>query len=579
MRLLVTLLLATALAPESRAEGWPQWGRNAQHESNSPTAGQRLDRIHAEVVIDPFADAEKASAGGNLLVHYQVPLVDGNDLFLVLKGGIFTGRTSWESQTWSVRNLRQEGGGLVTRWTFPSDWKPVPFGSPSWEPVYHCVLTADAVWAPGAGGTLLKISRENGSLLARVNPFGTAIDPTIFVTGPPTIDAGGNLFYNAIQLNPGSPWGADVLGSWLVRVAANGVATKASFASLTPNAPPANALCTSSFSENELPFPPAPDAIAPGVLCGSQRPGINVAPAIAEDGTIYTISRAHFTDRWGYLVAATADLTPRWSTSLRNRFSDGCNVTIPPNGTPGGCRSGATTGVDPADNQPGSGRVLDLSTSSPTVTPDGSVLYGAYTRYNYAQGHLMKFAADGTYLGAFGFGWDLTPAIYRHDGTWSILIKENRYPTGSYCSNPSICPGDRTLFTPSDPEQYFITQLDALLRVEWRHRNRETRYCARDTSGSVQCSEDGLYPNGFEWCVNAVAVDPRGVVYANSEDGNLYAIGQGGAVLQSIFLRTALGAAYTPLSIGDDGRIYTQNDGDLFIVGEATTRKRAAGRR
>ena len=29
----------------------------------------------------------------------------------------------------------------------------------------------------------------------------------------------------------------------------------------------------------------------------------------------------------------------------------------------------------------------------------------------------MMFNADGTFARAYGWGWDLTPAIYRHDGT------------------------------------------------------------------------------------------------------------------------------------------------------------------
>jgi hypothetical protein len=34
-----------------------------------------------------------------------------------------------------------------------------------------------------------------------------------------------------------------------------------------------------------------------------------------------------------------------------------------------------------------------------------------------------------------------------------------------------------------------------------------------------------------------------------------------------LFLNQALGAAYTPLSIGPDGKFYTQNNGHLFAVG------------
>jgi hypothetical protein len=58
------------------------------------------------------------------------------------------------------------------------------------------------------------------------------------------------------------------------------------------------------------------------------------------------------------------------------------------------------------------------------------------------------------------------------------------------------------------------------------------------------------------------------VVYANSEDGNLYAINQGGTVKANIFLNLALGAAYTPLAIGPDGTIYTENKGTLFVIGQ-----------
>jgi outer membrane protein assembly factor BamB len=148
--------------------------------------------------------------------------------------------------------------------------------------------------------------------------------------------------------------------------------------------------------------------------------------------------------------------------------------------------------------------------------------------------------------------------VYSHGGTYSIVIKDNHYDAGSYCGNPTFCP-----VAPQGP--YFITQLMADLSLEWQFKNTETQSCERTGSGGLTCKT--THPNGFEWCINAPAIDGNGVVYANSEDGNLYAINQGGTVKQRIFLKLAIGAAYTPLSIGSDGKIYTENDGHLFVVG------------
>jgi hypothetical protein len=146
----------------------------------------------------------------------------------------------------------------------------------------------------------------------------------------------------------------------------------------------------------------------------------------------------------------------------------------------------------------------------------------------------------------YDFGWDVTPAWFPHGGTYSIVTKDNHY---------------------AGPGPYQITQLDAQLRPEWSFTSTQTQSCARDASGAVNCVDDPEAFNGFEWCVNAPVVDKNGVVYANSEDGWLYAIAPGGGLKQRIFLQTALGAAYTPLSIDGAGRIYTQNDGHLFAVG------------
>jgi outer membrane protein assembly factor BamB len=555
---LIVVLLSAPLS----AQSWSQWGAGPRHTGSLPVVAQHLGAQHAAIVVDPFVPQERAETGGSLLVHYQTPLSDGNEVFMAMKGGTYAAFSTWETQTWSVRKFAWVKGELVAQWTALSDWDPPPSGGFRFEPVFHSALTERFVYMPGAGGTVLEVDRESGAITRRLGTFGV-IDPNLYVTSPIVIDETGNLYYNTLRVAVTNPWTTDHLGAWLVKITPAGIASRASYTALVPGAPAANGPCTNAFPSSNEPSPPSPGAVAPAVLCGSQRAGINIAPAVGTDGTIYTVSRTHLpasTSRWAWLVAVNPDLTPKWATSLRNRFNDGCNVLLPPNGTPGGCRTGTTTGVDPSDNQPGSGHVNDNSTSSPVVAPDGTIYYGSYTRYNFSQGHMMRFSATGEFLSAYKFGWDVTPAIWEHEGTFSLITKENRY----------VGQGIRV---PGDEEGYYITQLSPELNVEWQFKGTNTLSCSRRTDGSLQCTDDR--PEGFEWCVNALAVDSRGVVYVNSEDGHLYAINQGGVLRERIFLQLTLGAAYTPLSLGADGRIYTQNAGILFAVGSNTKKRRA----
>jgi hypothetical protein len=567
--LLCGVLLVPGLA--EGAQEWPQWGQNQRHTGTSTAVGQTAAHILDSVVYDPFVPQEQADplSGNDLLVHYQAPLIDGNDVYMEFKSGQFTDVTHWEDQTWNEKKLRWTGGHLATQWSFASDWKPVPYSKyatgPAWEPVFHGALTGSFVYVPGAGGTIFKLNKSNGAQVAHINPFGT-IDRDTFTTGPLTADVQGNIYYNAMKLVHGEAWHADVVNSWLVKVAPSGTVQTATYASLTPGAPAGNDKCPGIFNVNQLPWPPSPTAVAPTVQCGSQRPGLNQAIAVAADGTIYVASQGHLTTRTSYLLAVNPNLTPKWQASMRDRLHDGCDVLLPPSGTPGGCRAGANVGVDPAENRPGAGRVIDDSTASVIIAPDGSLFYGAYSRYNWFQGHLLKFSSTGQFLAAYPFGWDTTPSIYPHDGTYSIIFKDNHYSDGgSYCDDPVLCPEDRTASNPASPEEYFITRLNSNLGVEWKWQNTNTNSCTRGAGGQVTCVSD--HPNGFEWCVNAAVVDSTGTTYANSEDGGVYVIRPDGTLRESLFLNLAIGAAYTPLSMSSDGKIFTQNDGVLFVVG------------
>ncbi len=568
------VLLGSALA--ASAQSWPQWGRSSLHTGAVSVEGQPAARILAQVVYDPFTAQENVDplCGGGLCIHYQTPLLDGNNVYLEFKTGSYTSLATCETQIWNEQRLHWDDGTLTQVWAFQSDWKPIPYGSqttgngPAWEPVFHAALGGTFVYVPGFGGTVWKLNKADGSVAAHLNPFGT-VDPNTFLSGPITVDAQGTIYYVAIKLQhpkKANPWDVDAVDSWLVKVTTDGNASKVSYGALTVGAPAASGKHCLGVFTTAFPWPPSPDAVPPNVQCGIQRAEMNSAPAVGPDGTIYVASVAHLWSREAYMVAVNPDLTPKWHTSLRDRFNDGCGVLLPADAANGGCRAGAHTGVDPAQNRPGAGRIIEDGTSSPVVAPDGSIILGTYTRYNYAQGHLTKFSASGQFLAAYPFGWDDTPAVYVHDGTWSLLTKDNHYgDTGSYCNDNTWCPPDRNVTNPAYPEQYFMTQLSSNLVPEWQFQNTNTLSCTRNPDGTVTCTSD--HPHGFEWCINAPAVDRDGVLFANSEDGNVYEIRQGGVLRDNIFLQLAVGAPYTPIAVAADGKIFTENFGTMFVVG------------
>jgi hypothetical protein len=564
------------------ANEWPQWMKDPQHTGQINVNGQNLNQNLVDIVYDPTAPLEKAIAEEvfgeeDLLLHYQVPLVDGNDVYMEFKSGQPRADT-FSHLIWSENKLSWQGNNLVQQWSFTSDWKAPGSYFDFWQPVFHPALANGSLYVPGAGGTVYRVNKSNGSVIAQISPF-TSNNQQRYTISPISVDSSGNVYYNVIQLQGVDQgfYNNDSVDSWLVKVDANNNASKVSYSTLTPGTPGPNDLCEVSFSPDQLPWPPSPTAVAPTVRCGPMRVAVNIAVAIAGNGTIYTVARSHApaANRSAYLIAVNPNLSLKWIQSLNNRFNDGCGVPISqggvlaPNGQPNGCRVGANYGVDPGVNHAGGGRVLDDGTSSPTIAPDGSILFGAYTRYNYAQGHLMRFSSTGQYLGAYRFGWDITPGIYTHNGSYSVVIKDNQYGgVGSYCNDETICPSDRTAAnTGGYPEGYFVTQLNPNMGVEWRFQNTNTFACARQPDGSVTCDDGTSNPNGFEWCVNGPVIDKKGVVYANSEDGNLFAINQGGTLKQKIFQQLAIGAAYTPASMDGSGRIYSQNDGHLFVVG------------
>jgi Bacterial Ig-like domain (group 3) len=564
---ILLLILASCLASSGSAQSspaWAQWGQNAQHTGNSSVAGQIPQAKLGDVVFDPFVTQETAESRGSLLMHYQAPLVNGNNIYMEFKSGTYVscnppgsgmpfpcGPDAWNNEIWNEADWQLQNGQWVQVWSFATDWVPVPNSgtSPSthrlggWEPLFQPALSGQYICVPGAGGTIYQLNQSNGSVVSQINPFGI-IDPSKFVWGPLTADSSGNIYYNVVQVNLAWPWDMDAVNSWLVKVGVNGSTNTVTYPSLLPGAPTS---CLYTFSQSQLPWPPSQNAVPSSIACGSQRPSLNVSPAISADGsTLYTVSRAHFTGRTAYLLALnTSDLSLQWSMSLRNLLEDGCNILLPPDGQPGGCSIYGSTGVDPTQNTMGAAMADDTASASPVVAPDGSILFGADTAYNYGRGHLLQFNSQGQFQATYDFGWDSTPAIYTNSGSYSVILKDNHYDNGSYCSNPTWCPK-----APRGP--YYMTQLDSNLVIQWQFQD--------PTVGKG-------HPDGYEWCVNAPVVDINGVVYGTNEDGYLYVMRQGGTSAQKIFLEQSIDAGYTPLSMGGDGTIYAENAGHLIAVG------------
>src|SRR5260370_1495231 len=284
---------------------WPQWAQSAQQQGFVEVAGQSLNRILVDTVYDPNVPAEQAASGGDLLAHYQAPLLHQNNVFMEFKSGPFTDRNHWNSQTWHEKRLQWEGGTLVEKWDFATDWKPEPngpgggrsmgerFGLAVWEPVFHGAVVGGFAYVPGAGGTIFKLDKGDGTVVTQTNPFGSAIDPNTFVAGPISADEAGNVYFNAIKLDATDPWGAlsatDVVDSWLVKVGAGDSTAKVSYKSLVSGRP---TTCTTNYNyTTDAPWPPPNPA--PTGPCGSRRRALNVAPAVSPARpTSYPATRA-----------------------------------------------------------------------------------------------------------------------------------------------------------------------------------------------------------------------------------------------------------------------------------------------
>ena len=134
--LLIACLAAMVLGQADRPS-WLQWAHDGQHTGSIPVAGQSLIQNEVDIVYDPLVSQEQAGSGGDLLVHYQVPLVDeeGN-VYMEFKSGAFDpGATVFSTQIWSEKKLTFARNYPIAVWSFDTDWTPPGSYRDLWEPV------------------------------------------------------------------------------------------------------------------------------------------------------------------------------------------------------------------------------------------------------------------------------------------------------------------------------------------------------------------------------------------------------------------------------------------------------------
>lgn len=559
--------LTTACAAESettertqlgspRCSGWEQIFGAASHAGKVCSEISGLS-VLARVETDPSARREH-NAAGFLAVHYGAPLTSMEWAYIPVKRG-YTSLSRPGTQTWGVEARRWHAGALALQWRYESKFKPVDAISPGfggltsgYEQLFQPALVISAgvpttLYVPSEAGTLDRVDPLTGARLGVVNPLaGTAFDGDqgTVVSSALSVGPDGSVYYTVVAWplngNPSTPPRA----AWLVRVLPTGLASVTSWASIASASlgiPQKADQCSYPYAvqspQPPRPWPPSPTAPPFRGPCGGQRPTINAAPTIA-DGKVLVLSTDNNATSHAYVIAVdVAAMTPVWAASLRGQILDGCGVLVPYGTDPFACRPGTTLGFDLNFNEPVAGRETGLMELTPMVAPDGTVYVGSYSGgYDDNRGHLHHFSDKGSPLGVYKFGWETTPFAFVHDGTFSLVMDNNRTTDGT--DSAGVFAHARLSPSMTVESEFVVT-------------NRATE------------ANDMLNGQG--------AVDVVGNSYALNANGTLTKVSPTSTALETVELGVDLEPLSSELSWGQDdaGRqvLYVPFAGSVFAVG------------
>jgi len=507
----VLLGVIVLLGNPSAQAAWPTYAGNAQHTGLSAVASQPLQVVRWSTPVD------LSSPSGTIFIHYGTPLVtSGNTVIVPVKTG--------SSGGYRVEARTAQDGLLL--WSADTDYILPPH---NWTPSYSPTLTAsNRLYFAGAGGTVYfrdAVDSGGPAAIGQLAFYGLAsytaarssFDTTVFVNTPITADAAGTIYFG-FRTDTGAPLG---LQSGIARIDAAG------------NGSWVSAVAASGGDANVTRVPH------------------QAAPALSNDGhTLYVVVASSDASTNHYLVG----LDPV-SLALKES-SPGVKMRV--------------ALKDPRNGGTANATVIDDSSASPMVGPDGDVYYGVLGNpFNY-RGWLLHFSADLTQTRTpGGFGWDSTAsvvpaaAVPSYGGTSAYLIftKYNDYAGldgGDGVNRMMVLDPNDTMVEPHASSNGVLVMKEIL-----------------GIAGATPDPEHtAQFPNAVrEWCINDAAVDPiTRSILANSEDGKLYRWDlTTNTLAPGISLSPGIGEAYTPTVIGPDGTVYAINWAILNAVGTQPT--------
>jgi hypothetical protein len=500
---LATALSCVALPLSAAPPAWSGYAGNAQHTAAAPAAGAPLTAIlwHTPVDLDP---QYSGGTSGDLFIHYASPMITANDVVLLpVKTQAASG---FEVQ---ARN-GAAGGALL--WTLSSDYV-LPVNA-EWTPSFPAGLSLrNTLYAAGAAGTVLyrtnayATTGTTGRIAfygnALYKKYATELTEDVAIDTPITGDAEGNIYFGFVvqASNPAK------LVSGIARISHTGVGTWVS--------------ATSAAADSTI-----------------SQVAMNCAPAVSADGkTIYiAVSNGGNTASPGYLLGLdSATLATKYKVAL----------------------------LDPVTAKPS--WLIDESSASPTVGPDGDVYYGVLENPfpdHADRGWLLHFNSTLSIMKTPGsFGWDDTVSVvpaalvggYTGTSSYLLMTKYNNYINWADGENRiAILDPNATQTDEYCPSYYCVTPQIVMKEVITQ-------------LGPTAAPAGGVY----EWCINSSAVDAHTrSVFAGSEDGHFYRWDlKNNTLSQSLMLNAPQGEAYTPSVVGPNGTVYSINNATLYAIG------------